>query len=180
MHMKALVLLRDSILTVTAVLGVVTLLVLGAALLLNVKPLVVVSGSMEPGIPTGSLILSQKVPVGDLEVGDVVTVPKRAGNELVTHRIVRIEDAEVGRELVLRGDANDTDDPYGYAVESAGQHLVTLPGAGYAVAFVQSRSGTILVGATVAVVVILLVGTRGETREARRRGVPRHARSAES
>lgn len=162
--MRALVILRDILLTVTAALGALSVVALIAASALHVKPLVVVSGSMEPGIPTGSMILSQQVDVEEVAVGDVVTVPKRAGESLVTHRVVRIEDAPTGRELFLRGDANDTDDPYSYTVRSAGLHKVTIPGAGYVVDWVQSRTGLIVLGALGLAVVILLVGTRGQER----------------
>ncbi|MFJ4109448.1 signal peptidase I [Oerskovia enterophila] len=176
--MRALVWLRDAVLSVTAVIGVVCVLLLGASFAFDVKSLVVVSGSMEPGIPTGSLILSRMTPASEIVVGDVVTVPKRTGAELVTHRVVEVAPVEgvpEGRELTLRGDANDVDDPYTYGVTVAGKHLLTIPGGGYVVSFFQSRDGVVATGAAILVVVVLLVGTRGETRQSvrrARRGTP--------
>ena len=170
--MRALVWLRDAVLSVTAAIGVVCVLLLGASFAFDVKSLVVVSGSMEPGIPTGSLILSRMTPASEIVVGDVVTVPKRTGAELVTHRVVEVAPVEgvpEGRELTLRGDANDVDDPYTYGVTVAGKHLLTIPGGGYVVSFFQSRDGVVATGAAILAVVVLLVGTRGETRQSVRR-----------
>ena len=53
----------------------------------------IVSGSMEPAIPTGSVVYDEVVPVEDLEVGDVITFvppPEYGIAEPVTHRIVEI------------------------------------------------------------------------------------------
>jgi signal peptidase len=171
---RILVILRETLLTLTAVLGGLSVVALIASAVFQIKPLVVVSGSMEPGIPTGSVILSQKVDVEQIAVGDVVTVPKRTGSALVTHRVVEIADAPGGRELTLRGDANETDDPYAYPVASVGLHRFTIPGAGYVVGWVQSRTGVVVMGALAAAVMILLLGTRGEERVRRSVRTPRH------
>ncbi|NUJ50352.1 S26 family signal peptidase, partial [Escherichia coli] len=38
------------------------------------QPLIVISGSMEPGIHTGDLLVATKATSADLEVGDVVSL----------------------------------------------------------------------------------------------------------
>lgn len=71
---------------------------------------IVAGGSMEPGIPRGSLIAPDAAASADLGPGDVVTV--RASNGvLVTHRISRILALADGTFLELRGDANARPDP---------------------------------------------------------------------
>src|SRR5436190_18121667 len=57
---------------------------------------VLVSGSMEPTIPTGSVVYDKDIPVGDLKVGDVFTFVPPAEYDItspVTHRTFEINAA---------------------------------------------------------------------------------------
>jgi signal peptidase len=157
---------RSVLLSTTAVLGVASIGAVGAGLVLDVRPLVVVSGSMEPTIPVGSLIAGRTVPAADVEVGDVVTVPRRAGTtDLVTHRVVevRASDAARGaRELVLRGDANATDDPAPYTVTEVRRHVATVPGGGCVVRVLQSTRGMVVLGGVLLAAVVLAFAVPGE------------------
>ena len=70
------------------------------------KPAVIVSGSMEPTIKTGALILIHFSDFEDCEVGDVITYYHPGFDELVTHRIV-----EKGEDYYwTKGDANTARD----------------------------------------------------------------------
>ncbi len=73
-----------------------------SSLLWNIRSFVVLTGSMEPFIPTGSVVFVQKQ--NSYNVGDVVTYSKN--NISVTHRVVRIEDSK----YQTKGDANNTAD----------------------------------------------------------------------
>lgn len=124
------------------------------ALVLCVGPLfglranVVLSGSMEPAVPTGSLVLS--VPADPLASGDVALV--RRGSTVYCHRVVeRTLDG-----YVLKGDANDEAD-FG-AVSPAdvlGRAVVAVPGAGYLVEAVR-RSPVASVALVAGAAVLLL------------------------
>lgn len=167
---RVLRVLRGVLLTTTAALGVLSVLAVAAGVALDVRPLVVVSGSMEPDIPVGSLIAGRTVAAADLEVGDVVTVPRRAGTaDLVTHRIVEIREsdaAEGARELVLRGDANATDDPMPYTVTEARRHVAAVPGGGYLVQTLRSPRGmVVLAGVLLAAVVLTFSVPRADEPE---------------
>jgi len=80
---------------------------------LGYRTLSVLSGSMSPGMPTGSMVIVQPIPPEALQVGDVITFqpPERHGM-VVTHRVVEI--VEAGSEPVVRtkGDANEVADPW--------------------------------------------------------------------
>lgn len=66
------------------------------------KPVVIVSGSMEPTIQTGALTLVHFTVFEGCEVGDIITYYHPGFNELVTHRIV-----EKGPDYYwTKGDAN--------------------------------------------------------------------------
>lgn len=87
------------------------------------KFMIVSSGSMEPNLPVGSLVIVTPCDIEDLEYGDIVTMNK--GGIYLTHRIVgkynpnnpdvEIKPGEAGYEeakyWVTRGDATQELDP---------------------------------------------------------------------
>ena len=75
----------------------------------------VMTGSMEPSIPTDSLIVVKRVPASALEVGDVITFYSRDPSllgEPNTHRIIRFEEDGEKRLIYTKGDANNIEDRY--------------------------------------------------------------------
>jgi signal peptidase len=125
------------VLNLGAVLGVVCIALLLACLAFNVRPAVVISGSMSPNIPIGSITLHQPTRVSEIHVGDVVTLVRPEDGTLVTHRVIQIEPKEFGATLTLKGDANAVADPLGYDVYEVGKVLAVLPLVGYLVLAVQ-------------------------------------------
>lgn len=75
-------------------------------------PLTVLTSSMEPGLPPGTLIVVQPVDNDELGVGDVITYQIRSGEgTVITHRIVGISSSTTGqRSFILKGDNNSTPD----------------------------------------------------------------------
>ena len=71
----------------------------------------IVSGSMEPNIPVGSLILVTRVEAAQIQIDDIVTYFDQSNTEVVTHRVREISYGEDGYIYTTRGDANNTDDP---------------------------------------------------------------------
>jgi signal peptidase I len=71
---------------------------------------------MEPTIPTGSVLLSQKTDIDQIELNDIVCYRTRVteiAGSIVTHRVVSIQTDESGViYLETRGDANLSSDPY--------------------------------------------------------------------
>lgn len=116
---------------VLAAAGVACGVVWGATAAGVIKPLIVISGSMEPEIMTGDLLIATKTPVADLGVGDVVSLPSELTSHLVTHRIVAIEPSGEGALVTMKGDANEFEDALDYRV--AGEVWMPqaqIPGAG--------------------------------------------------
>lgn len=79
-----------------------------APLALDLRPYTVMSGSMEPAIATGDVVLAASIPPRRARVGDVVTFhdPSR-GQRLITHRVRSIRIASGVADFVTRGDANE-------------------------------------------------------------------------
>lgn len=74
----------------------------------------VVTGSMEPAIPVGSLLISQQVDIDQIQVGDVVNYRSREQGMfgvIITHRVIAIHrNAEGQIFLETKGDANQYPD----------------------------------------------------------------------
>ena len=103
--------------------------------LLPYRTFTVLSGSMEPAIPVGSMIFDQEVDASQLARGDVVTFhPPGQPDKLVSHRIVRVEETKKGSFLVTRGDANGVADDWRIPAEGSGlRYEFHVPYLGYVV-----------------------------------------------
>lgn len=72
----------------------------------GVKPVAVLSGSMEDTFMTGDLIFLHKTDPANLQEGDVICY--LASGQAVTHRIVRVErDGGGATRYITKGDANN-------------------------------------------------------------------------
>jgi signal peptidase I len=80
----------------------------GAAQLLTV-----VSGSMQPTLPLGSLVVVLPRDADAVRVGDVITFrPPGDDTRTVTHRVVDVEGSGDDLRVHTRGDANPVADPW--------------------------------------------------------------------
>lgn len=129
----------DVLLTLTAVVGVVCVLLTLAGAFFGVRPLIFRSGSMSPAITTGSLGFAHEVQAADLKVGDIVSVP--VGESRVTHRIVSLTQQDGAATLVLKGDANKVTDAQAYPVKQADRVWFAVPHLGAAVAWLSRAPG---------------------------------------
>ena len=103
---------------------------------------VVVSGSMEPNIHVGDLVIFQKHDTASYETGDIVVYERTNEDEtiLIIHRIVSVE----GDTFVTRGDANQTNDVPITGDRIVGRMAVRLPYIGRLVGFVRKPAGLIV------------------------------------
>jgi signal peptidase I len=115
-----------------AVLGAIAGGVWTAGQLGWVQPLIVISGSMEPTIHTGDLVISRNLATGDVQAGDVVTLHSQMTGKLVTHRVTAISPNDDGTwQIEMKGDANDEPDLETYTVgESVLTPMARIPAGG--------------------------------------------------
>ena len=120
----------------------------------NVQVKVVLSGSMEPAIPVGSVIVIK--PAESYMVGDIVTYGKDTKVDIpTTHRIIdmRVEGGETF--FKTQGDANDDPDVSELKEGAiAGKVLVTIPFLGYLIDFAKQPIGFALLVIIPAIIVI--------------------------
>jgi signal peptidase len=137
--------LTEIALTAGSLLGLAVMVVTVVAAHNGIQPLVVRSGSMEPAIPTGSMVLVQQVAAGDIEVGDIVAV-ERPDRTRVTHRVLAIQPKGDAVELTLKGDANEDPDPVPVTVVRAQRLVWQAPVIGRTVAWLATAPGGFVMG----------------------------------
>jgi len=75
-------------------------------------PYAVLTGSMRPAMPPGTMVVVRPKPADEVRVGDVVTYQVRSGEPgVVTHRVVAVGVDGAGHRIFrTQGDANDAPD----------------------------------------------------------------------
>lgn len=137
----------------------------------------VMSGSMTPEYPVGSLIYVKPVNYRDLKVGDVISYVANDDKTVVTHRIAEIEvdtsDSSVWR-FRTKGDANTTADAKLVHYKNVlGTPIIVLPFIGYFAHNIQEPPGIYiaLVVGTLLLAWTFLPGTLEERRKTARKSV---------
>ena len=94
------------------------------------KPVIVLSGSMEPTYPVGSLIYYKASNFGDIEEGDAITF-RLGGGALATHRVIRKNNDD--QEFITKGDNNQTEDvqPISYEAVAGKTGNIAIPYVGF-------------------------------------------------
>ena len=76
-------------------------------------PLSVLTGSMRPNLPPGTLVVTKPTPAEEIGVGDVITYQLESGQAtLVTHRVIErsVNSADGEISFITQGDNNNTPD----------------------------------------------------------------------
>ena len=149
----------NAISTVVVVLVVILALLLVGVRLVGLRPMCVLSGSMEPNYHTGSLIYDKKVDPFTLKEGDVITFMV-SEDTLATHRIVGVvpdEDEPGTIRFRTKGDANDAEDgTLVHYKNVVGTPVFTIPYLGYFSNWITHAPGK-YIAITAAVVFLILL-----------------------
>jgi signal peptidase len=103
----------------------------------DARPYTVVSGSMEPAISTGDVVVDERIEPMDLRLGDVVTFrDPEDSSRLITHRVVDARAREHALVVVTKGDANNTPERWSVPLDGEiGRVVFRLPALGYMLAW---------------------------------------------
>lgn len=101
----------------------------------------VMSGSMEPSINTGDVVVVRSIAPLEANVGDVLTFrDPQDGSRLVTHRLRRARARGNTAVMVTKGDANNTPERWAVPIDgNVGQVQYRIPQIGHAVASIRGR-----------------------------------------
>lgn len=106
---------------------------------------VVLSGSMEPTISPGDVVIVSSVPASSIEAKDIITYRRSTTAPPVTHRVLEVVDTGDGLEFVTKGDANEDADPTRVSERNLlGSVSYVIPYVGYVVQFANTRLGQII------------------------------------
>lgn len=107
-------------------------------------PMQVLSGSMEPEIKVGDIVVSKAVDSSSIKEGDVITY-KMGANTLVTHRVIEIIEMNGSNFYKTRGDANNVEDSDLVSRDNVvGKLALRIPRGGYVVDILTSPIGFVI------------------------------------
>ena len=121
---------------VLAGLAIGTAVVAGGPVLLGMRSFAVLSGSMEPVLATGDIVVDEPIGPRQVRVGDVVTFsdPERPGRR-ITHRVRSVRFAGARARFVTKGDANDSVERWDMDANGRlGRVVYRVPAVGYVLA----------------------------------------------
>lgn len=103
----------------------------------------VISGSMEPAVPVGSIVYVKPAVPAAIEEGAVIAY--WSADSIVTHRVVK--NRYVEGEFVTKGDANQEEDPLPVDYDSLiGEVVLHIPFLGTVMAWMASTVGKVYAG----------------------------------
>ena len=136
--------------------GVIAILLIVSVLPItgNIKFMTVLSGSMEPTIKTGSVVMTK--PASQYNVGDVITFgPMSKTKTPTTHRITEIKTTNGLTSYITKGDANNSIDAREVSQKDViGKVVFDVPYFGYVVAFARKPIGFLLILIIPALVIV--------------------------
>lgn len=115
----------------------------------------VVTGSMEPAIPVGSLVYVKNIPPEEVKADDVIAFyGAKDSAAVITHRVV--SNSEIMGEFITKGDANRTNDMNPVTYEQyIGEVQLTVPKAGTVAEILTGAQGKLYAACAIAAAVIL-------------------------
>ncbi|MGH2594678.1 MAG: signal peptidase I [Actinomycetota bacterium] len=122
------------------------LMAVGIPNLFHAKSLTVMSGSMEPTIGTGDVVVARQISPMDARVGDIVTFrDPLLHDRLITHRVREIHVLQDKVLFVTKGDANTNTEHWVVPVDGTiGRVAFHVPRLGYFMVWIHSMFGLLL------------------------------------
>lgn len=128
----------DVLVTLIIIVGLIIILLH----VFGIKQYIVISGSMEPTIKTGSVVfINHNASFEKLKVKDIVAFKLETG-KIATHRIHRI--TEEG--IITKGDANGLEDGVTTKKNYVGKMIFSIPYIGYVIRVFTTVKGMLVIG----------------------------------
>ncbi len=108
------------------------------------SPLTVLTGSMEPSIHAGDMVIIKNQ--SEYAVGDVITYTVNGGTSSVTHQITESYVEGGVRYFITKGTNNNAEDPNPVALSQvAGKVVLVIPDLGIFLEWLKTPSGLVLI-----------------------------------
>ncbi len=147
----------DFLVTLMIIIGLVIILLH----IFGIKQYIVISGSMEPTIKTGSVVfINHNVSFEKLKEKDIIAFRLETG-KIATHRIQRI--TEEG--IVTKGDANGLEDGITTKKNYVGKMMFSIPYIGYIIKIFTTTKGILAMSMVFIMIVLICLLTKEEKKE---------------
>jgi signal peptidase len=137
--------------------GAVLALLIAGPLVVGDHPHTDLSGSMEPAISPGDVVIDEGIAPWEAKPGDIVTFrDPEDESKLLTHRVVSTKDTGSHIWFVTKGDANNTREHWRVgATGEIGRVVYTVPWVGHLAVFARSKLGWgLLVGIPLVLIMV--------------------------
>ncbi|MCK4791838.1 MAG: signal peptidase I [Desulfobacteraceae bacterium] len=115
----------------------------------------VLTGSMEPALNVGGVVVIRPVDIAIIREGDIIAF--HSGELIVTHRVVEVTSSSGGTSFITKGDAVEDPDLQPVSAENVmGKVIFHAPYFGYFAAFVKTPLGILLAVLIPATAIIVL------------------------
>ncbi|MFG6402234.1 signal peptidase I [Microbacterium sp. P04] len=158
----------------------VAVAVIGVPALVGGSAMTVLTQSMEPTLPPGTLVVIRPTPVEEIQVGDVITYQIHSGDPaVVSHRVTSKTFTNGELTFITKGDNNDAADPDPVQpLQIHGSLWYSLPLLGWVNNVLNGSNRTLVVAVAAGALLLYAVGmVVGEARD-RRKTRPSQADSA--
>lgn len=123
--------------------GIALAVVIAGPLVIGDHPRTDLTGSMEPTIAAGDVVINEQISPSEASVGDVVTFrdPEDQSREL-THRVVKVRRSGAHYWFVTKGDANNSTEHWRVAAGGEiGRLVYIVPWVGHVAVLTRSPLG---------------------------------------
>lgn len=124
-------------------------LVVALPMLTKSTPYTVLTSSMSPSYPAGTLVITKPTDVQQIHIGDVVTYQVKSNQpEVITHRVIQIvEPTKAGDtvKFITKGDANSLPDPIVKPVQVRGVVWYAVPYIGWVNNVINGDSRAVII-----------------------------------
>jgi signal peptidase I len=122
--------------------GTGLVLAVTAPMAVGLRPLTVLTGSMQPTIKPGDMIVDEPVSASQIRVGDIVTYREPHGTRTITHRVRSVSISQGQTHVVTKGDANHTVEKWQVPdTGEVGRVVYAVPKLGYPITWSHTRNG---------------------------------------
>ena len=124
--------------------GALLALLIAGPLALGDHPATDLTGSMEPTISPGDVVINEEIAPTEAKVGDIVTFrDPEEQSKMLTHRVVAKRRLKDGRfAFVTQGDANNTQEHWEVPADGqVGRVAYTVPWVGNVAVFARTKPG---------------------------------------
>ena len=124
--------------------------------LFGYKPFVVLSGSMQPNIMTGDLVIIKEVDVNTLKENDIIAFRDNE-NLVTTHRITKVVKENDNVCFETKGDSNNViDENLACKNNIEGKFVKRFPLVGNVIIFIQQPMGFTIMMLTILIICIII------------------------